>query len=130
MAERNKFPKGNNYGKRIESGADAAQKGRAGGLKAQANLRAKRSVQEQARAMWETIMTNKKGEQKEMGEIALAQLAVKCMGGDLKAIKLFVQLMGEFLVKNEVTGKDGAPLLPESKEDLMKELERLREATR
>lgn len=125
-----RFAKGNKEGRKFKTGEQQAITASMGGKRSQEVQREKRTVQAQAKALWETMMTNKKGEKKEMGDIILAQLGVKAMGGDLKAIKLFVQLMGEFLVKNEVTGKDGAPLLSESKEELMKELERLREATR
>lgn len=128
--KRGRFVKGNQEGKKFKAGGQQSELAKKAAEVSKAVRQERKSVQEQAKMLWETVMTNKKGEKKEMGDIILAQLGVKAMGGDLKAIKLFVQLMGEYLVKNEVTGKDGAPLISDNKEELMKELERLREATK
>lgn len=132
MEERDKkgrFTKGNKEGQKFKAGGKQTELAKKAAAVSAAVRSERKSVQEQAQTLWHTMMTNKKGEKKELGEITIAQLGAKAMGGDLKAIKLFVQLMGEYVTKGEITGKDGEALIHDNKEELMKELERLREST-
>lgn len=130
--EKGRFTKGNTLGKRFKPGDGQKEIASRGGKASIKSRNERRSIQQQAEAVWYKVLTNQKGEQEELGMIALTKVGMKALDGNEKSIELLAKLMGQFININqtEVTGRDGKDLIPDNKDELLLELERLKEATR
>ena len=101
----------------------AAKGGRASGRK----RREKREFKELIELAFSTTVTNKQtGEQASRKEVSAIRLVEKCTNGDLKAIKLAAELLGEKKSQVELQGKDGKDLFEKlSEAELRSQLEEL-----
>jgi hypothetical protein len=102
-------------------GAEAANK----------KKREKKTLRELLEVALSTRVTNKDGDTKTRKEVAMLMLADKMVRGDLKAIALAQSILGETQPERlEVTGKDGAELIParrltkEEAQELLRDLEK------
>lgn len=113
----------------LQSKKEARENGRKGGIASGIARREKRTMKELLDMVLSQEVTNKNGEKATKKEVIAIQLANKAVNGDLKAIDQLTKLIGEQIVKTEITGKDGKDLIPENKmsvEELEKEIERLK----
>lgn len=77
--------------------------------------RQKRSAREFARAALDCVK-EVDGKKMYVKDIMIQRILEKALNGDLKAARLLLELVGEAPTQRmEVTGKDGAPLMPDSK---------------
>lgn len=89
------------------------ERGRKGGINSGKTRKEKRSFRMLLEMAMSQKVRNKEGDEKTKKEVSIIQLADKCMRGDLRAIELAMNILGENPVnKVEVTGKDGQDLIP------------------
>jgi len=89
-----------------------------GGKASGRKRREKRAFKELLEIAFSTTITNKQtGEQATRKEVSAIRLVEKCVNGDLKAMKLAAELMGEKVQKMEIQGKDGKDLFSKLSED-------------
>lgn len=100
---------------RFTSGKKAVEAGRKGGIASGQAKRAKKTMQEFAKALLDSTTTLKDGTTKENREmLVLAQFKKAVQDGDLNSAKWLTELVGEAPAKSiELTGKDGTALNPE-----------------
>lgn len=98
-----------------------------GGKASGRKRREKREFKELIELAFSTIVTNKQtGEQASRKEVSAIRLVEKCANGDLKAIKLAAELLGEKKNQVELQGKDGKDLFEKlSEAELRSHLEEL-----
>lgn len=89
-----------------------------GGKASGRKRREKREFKELIELAFSTMVTNKQtGEQASRKEVSAIRLVEKCTNGDLKAIKLAAELLGEKKNQVELQGKDGKDLFEKFSED-------------
>lgn len=112
----------------LQSKKEARENGRKGGIASGIARREKRTMKELLDMVLSQEITNKNGEKATKKEVIAIQLANKAVNGDLKAIDQLTKLIGEQIIKTEVTGAEGRPLIPQrmSDEELKAEIERLK----
>lgn len=116
---------------------EVRENARKGGIKSGESRRRKKNMREWLEIALSTNMKDKAGDPivspdtgKPMTreEAGMLKLAAAFANGDIKSIQLAAELLGERIVKSEVTGKDGAPLFPEKDmtlDEINDEIERL-----
>lgn len=106
---------GRNESTRFKSGPKAAEAGRKGGIASGEAKRAKKTMQDFAKALLDATTTLKDGSQKENREmLVLAQFKKAVQDGDLNSAKWLTELVGEAPAKAlELTGAHGTALHPE-----------------
>ncbi|MDY5968640.1 MAG: KGG domain-containing protein [Bacteroidales bacterium] len=106
---------------------EARECGRKGGKASGRVRREKREFKELLELALSQVVTNKAtGEKASRKEVAAIRVAEKCTNGDLKAITLAAELLGEKVNKTEIQGKDGKDLFSKlSEEELRSKLEDL-----
>lgn len=112
----------------LQSKKEARENGRKGGIASGIARREKRTMKDLLDMVLSQEITNKNGEKATKKEVIAIQLANKAVNGDLKAIDQLTKLIGEQIIKTEVTGSEGRPLIPQrmSDEELKAEIERLK----
>lgn len=111
---------------RFKSGQNAVENGRKGGKATQRHKKEKRQFKELLELAFSTEVTSKDGKKASMKEVATIRLATKCANGDLNAIRLAADLLGENIKKSEITGKEGKDLFASlSTEELLKKVDEL-----
>ena len=135
MAERDskgRFIKGNKEGRKFTSGGQQAEVAAKAGRASAEAKRERKTFTQYLEQFMDREVTNQSGDTLPVKAVSALEVANRAMKGDYKALSLYLQLTGELvsLSKTEVTGKDGKDLIPDNKEELLKELERLKEATR
>jgi hypothetical protein len=112
---------------RFRTGNEQAEIARRGGKASGRKRREKREFKELLELAFSTMVTNKQtGEQASRKEVSAIRLVEKCTNGDLKAIKLAAELLGEKKAQVELQGKDGKDLFEKlSEEELRNQLEEL-----
>ena len=89
-----------------------------GGKASGRKRREKREFKELIELAFSTMVTNKQtGEQASRKEVSAIRLVEKCTNGDLKAIKLAAELLGEKKAQVELQGNDGKDLFEKFSED-------------
>lgn len=113
---------------------------RKGGVRSGESRRRKKTMREWLELALNTKMKDSNGEvilSPDTGkaltreEAGMIKLAASFANGNLKAIKLAAELLGEKVEKTEVTGKDGSPLIPTenmTEEEIMAEIEKIRQS--
>lgn len=103
---------------RFRTGEEQVETARKGGKASGRKRREKREFKELIELAFSTTVTNKQtGEQASRKEVSAIRLVEKCTNGDLKAIKLAAELLGEKKSQVELQGKDGKDLFEKFSED-------------
>lgn len=95
----------------------------AGGKASGEARRQKRTMREIAREVLHTMVKRNDGTEIEKAVLIANKLAMDAAQGSVKAAKLLVDWSGEAPTKQEITGEDGAPLIPRDMEQAKKMLE-------
>lgn len=95
----------------------------AGGKASGEARRQKRTMREIAREVLHTMVKRNDGTEIEKAVLIANKLAMDAAQGNTKAAKLLVDWSGEAPMKQEITGEDGAPLIPRDMEQAKKMLE-------
>lgn len=85
--------------------------------------RQKRTMREIAREVLHTMVKRNDGTEIEKAVLIANKLAMDAAQGNTKAAKLLVDWSGEAPTKQEITGEDGAPLIPRDMEQAKRMLE-------
>ena len=96
---------------------------RAGGIASGEARRQKRTMREIAREVLHTMVKRNDGTEIEKAVLIANKLAMDAAHGNTKAAKLLVDWSGEAPMKQEITGEDGAPLIPRDMEQAKRMLE-------
>lgn len=105
------------------SESEAREMGRKGGIASGEARRQKRTMREIAREVLHTMVKRNDGTEIEKAVLIANKMAMDAAQGNTKAAKLLVDWSGEAPTRQELTGEDGAPLIPRSVDEAQKLLE-------
>lgn len=115
---------------KIRDSKRAAELGKLGGAAWRKKCAEQKSIRERLLLLRDMNVKNKNtGEEMERGDLLSIVLWNKALGGDIKSIKLLLEMLGEYAHAIEVTGSEGKDLIPDSMADLMAQAEALRMKT-
>lgn len=105
---------------KVPTSSQAREYGRKGGIASAKSKRDKRTMRETLAMLLELqlkdkngkpVKSNITGDELSIKEAILTKTIAQALKGDQRSASTIIDLMGERTIKNEVTGKDGEPLI-------------------
>lgn len=120
-----KFEKGNTIGNRFKANAEQTEIAKRGGIASGEARRRVRSLKEALDILLNKEFKDENGEMKYGYELVGVGLFEKAKEGDPRAVKLLSELMGEYMLKADITSAGKSLNVCVQDESVKKELERL-----